>query len=215
MEILHGLTDILLHLDHHLVELLAQYGAWIYGILFAIVFAETGFVVTPFLPGDSLLFAAGALAAVDSSGTLRLELLVPLLMLAAIAGNTLNFTIGRAVGPRAFSGHNRLLSLEHLQRTEEFFRRHGAMAVVLSRFVPIVRTFAPFVAGIGRMPYARFEAYNLAGGVSWVLLFSVGGYLFGNLPWVKQHFGFVTLAIVVASLAPIVVTIVRERRAGR
>jgi membrane-associated protein len=215
MEILHALIDIVLHLDHHLVELLAQHGYWIYGMLFVIVFAETGFVITPFLPGDSLLFAAGALAAVDSSGTLRLGPLLLLLLLAATGGNTLNFAIGRIVGPRAFSGHNRLLSIEHLRRTEEFFRRHGAMAIVLSRFVPIVRTFAPFVAGIGHMPYARFQAFNIAGGAGWVLLFSVGGFLFGNLPWVKHNFGLVTLTIIAISIVPLIVTIARERRSGR
>jgi membrane-associated protein len=215
MEILHALIDIVLHLDHHLVELLAQHGYWIYGMLFAIVFAETGFVVTPFLPGDSLLFAAGALAAVDSSGTLRLGPLLLLLLLAATGGNTLNFAIGRIVGPRAFSGHNRLLSIEHLRRTEEFFRRHGAMAIVLSRFVPIVRTFAPFVAGIGHMPYARFQAFNIAGGAGWVLLLTIGGFLFGNLPWVQQNFGLVTLMIIAISVVPLIVTIVRERRSGR
>ena len=214
MELLHGLVDVVLHLDRHLVELLAQHGAWIYAILFAIIFAETGFVVTPVLPGDSLLFAAGALAAVDASGTLRLAPLLALLALAAVGGNTLNYSIGRAVGPRAFSGHNRLLSLEHLQRTEAFFARHGALAIVLSRFVPIVRTFAPFVAGIGRMRYARFQAYNIAGGAGWVLLFGVGGYLFGNLPWVKQHFGLVTIAIIIASVVPLLLTVVRDRRGG-
>jgi membrane-associated protein len=215
MELLHALIDIVLHLDRHLVELLAAHGPWIYGILFAIIFAETGFVVTPFLPGDSLLFAAGALAAVDSSGTLRIVPLLLLLAAAAVAGNTLNFAIGGLVGPRAFHGHNRLLSVEHLQRTEEFFRRHGALAVVLSRFVPIVRTFAPFVAGIGRMPYARFQLFNVAGGTGWVLLFGVGGYLFGNLPWVKRNFGLVTLAIIVVSLVPLIATIARDRRSAR
>ena len=215
MEILHALSDIVLHLDRHLVELLAQHGLWLYAILFAIIFAETGFVITPFLPGDSLLFAAGALAAVDSSGTLRLGPLLLLLLLAATAGNTLNFAIGRVVGPRAFSGHNRLLSIEHLHRTEEFFRRHGAMAIVLSRFVPIVRTFAPFVAGIGRMPYARFQAFNFAGAAAWVPLLTVGGFLFGNLPWVKQNFGLVTIVIIVVSIVPLIVTIARERRSGR
>jgi membrane-associated protein len=167
------------------------------------------------LPGDSLLFAAGALAAVDSSGTLRLGPLLLLLLLAATGGNTLNFAIGRSVGPRAFSGHNRLLSIEHLRRTEEFFRRHGAMAIVLSRFVPIVRTFAPFVAGIGHMPYARFQVFNVAGGAGWVLLLTIGGFLFGNLPWVQQNFGLVTLTIIVISIVPLIVTILRERRSGR
>ncbi|MCC7462675.1 MAG: DedA family protein [Gammaproteobacteria bacterium] len=215
MELLHGLVDVVLHLDRHLVELLEQHGLWLYAILFAIIFAETGFVVTPFLPGDSLLFAAGALAAVDTSGTLRLGPLLLLLAAAAIAGNSLNYTIGRYVGPRAFTADSRLLRLEHLQRTEAFFRRHGALAIVLSRFVPIVRTFAPFVAGIGRMPYARFQTFNVAGGAGWVLLCCVGGYLFGNLPWVKQHFGLVTIAIIIVSVVPLALTIARERFAGR
>jgi membrane-associated protein len=215
MEILHTLIDVVLHLDRHLVELLAQYGIWIYGILFAIIFAETGFVVTPFLPGDSLLFAAGALAAIDSSGTLRLLPLILILVIAAVSGNTVNYAVGRIVGPRAFSGKSRLLSIKHLERTEEFFRRHGAMAIVLSRFAPIVRTFAPFVAGVGRMHPGRFQFFNIAGGVAWVVLFVVGGYLFGNLPWVKQHFGFVTLAIIVVSVVPIVLTILRERSGPR
>src|SRR5580658_6261603 len=159
--------DLVLHLDRHLVELLLTYHLWIYPILFAVIFAETGFVVTPFLPGDSLLFAVGALAAV------------------------------------ATSGRYRLLKVEYLRRTEEFFRRHGGLAIVLSRFIPIVRTCAPFVAGIGRMPLGRFLAYNLAGGFGWVLLFIWGGYLFGNIPLVKQHFGLVTIAIVLASLVPL------------
>jgi len=215
MEFLHGLLDLVLHLDRHLVELLAQHGAWIYAVLFAIVFAETGFVVTPILPGDSLLFAAGALTAVDASGTLRLVPLALLLVGAAVGGNSLNYAIGRLVGPRAFHGHNRLLSVEHLERTAAFFRRHGAVAIVLSRFVPIVRTFAPFVAGIGRMPYARFQLFNVAGGSAWVLLFTVGGYLFGNLPWVKGHFALVTIAIILASLVPLAATILRDRREAR
>ncbi len=214
MELLHVLADIVLHLDRHLVELLAQHGLWLYAILFAIIFAETGFVVTPILPGDSLLFASGALAAVDSSGTLRLGPLLLVLLLAAIGGNTLNYSIGRIVGPRAFSGRNRLLSIEHLRRTEDFFRRHGAMAIVLSRFVPIVRTFAPFVAGIGRMHYARFQAFNVAGGTAWVLLLTVGGFLFGNLAWVKHNFGLVTIVIIVVSVVPLIVTLLRERRSG-
>ena len=150
---MHWLADLVLHLDRHLVEFTAQYHLWIYALLFCIVFAETGFVVTPFLPGDSLLFATGALAAVDSSGTLSAPLAWALIAAAAILGNTLNYAIGRIVGPRAFSGRYRLLRVDYLRRTEEFFARHGVLAIVLSRFVPIVRTCAPFVAGIARMPY--------------------------------------------------------------
>lgn len=205
------LIDLVLHLDKHLVDLLTQYDAWIYVILFAVIFCETGLVVTPFLPGDSLLFAVGALAAVDSSGTLRVTPAFLLLATAAVLGNTLNYQIGRLIGPPAFSGRYRLLKVEYLHRTEDFFRRHGGMAVALSRFMPIIRTFAPFVAGVGRMPYARFLAYNLLGGILWVMLFLWGGYLFGNIPLVKQNFGIVTLLIIIASLIPLAVTFFRSR----
>ncbi len=203
--------DLVLHLDKHLVDLLAHYDVWIYAILFAVIFCETGLVVTPFLPGDSLLFAVGALAAVDTSGTLRAPLAFVLLAIAAVLGNTLNYQIGRIIGPPAFSGRYRLLKVEYLRRTEEFFRRHGGMAVALSRFMPIIRTFAPFVAGVGRMPYPRFVAYNLLGGTLWVMLFVWGGYLFGNIPIVKQNFGLVTILIIVLSLIPLVVTFFRSR----
>jgi membrane-associated protein len=196
------LMDWVLHLDRHLVEVLADYHAWIYPILFAVIFCETGLVVTPFLPGDSLLFAVGALAAVDTSGTLTAPLASAVLCVAAVLGNIANYGAGRIIGPPAFSGRYRLLRVEYLRRTEEFFRRHGGMAIALSRFMPIVRTCAPFVAGIGRMPWRRFLAYNLLGGVSWVLLFIWGGYLFGNVPLVKEHFGLVTLGIVGVSLLP-------------
>ena len=203
--------DLVLHLDKHLVDLLTDYHAWIYAILFAVIFCETGLVVTPFLPGDSLLFAVGALAAIDTSGTLNAPLLFVLLAAAAILGNTLNYSIGRAIGPPAFSGRYRLLKVEYLHRTEEFFQRHGGMAVALSRFMPIIRTFAPFVAGVGRMPYARFLGYNLMGGTLWVALFLWGGYLFGNIPLVKQNFGIVTIVIILVSLIPLVVTFFRSR----
>src|ERR1043165_3073445 len=155
-----------MHLDKHLVELLAQFGPWVYAILFAIIFAETGFVVTPFLPGDSLLFAVGALAAVDTSGTLNAPLLSVTLVIAAILGNSLNYAIGRAIGPRAFSGNIRFLKVEYLHQTEAFFERYGGMTVVISRFMPIIRTFAPFVAGIGQMHIGRFQLFNVVGGVS-------------------------------------------------
>ena len=202
MELLSWAIDLVLHLDKHLVELLTNYGFWVYAILFAIVFAETGFVVTPFLPGDSLLFAAGALAAVDTSGTLSAPLLSVVLIVAAIAGNTTNYHIGRWVGPHAFSGRIRFLKVDYLRRTERFFDDYGSMTIVLSRFVPIVRTCAPFVAGVGRMPYARFQGYNVAGGVSWVLVFTWAGFFFGNIPFVKDNFGLVTIGIVIVSLLP-------------
>jgi membrane-associated protein len=205
------LLDLVLHLDKHLVELLTRYDLWIYAILFAVIFSETGLVVTPFLPGDSLLFAVGALAAVDTSGKLVAGWAFVLLAIAAVLGNTLNYAIGRAIGPPAFSGRYRLLKVEYLHRTEDFFRRHGGMAVALSRFMPIIRTFAPFVAGVGRMPYGRFLGYNLLGGVSWVALFIWGGYLFGNIPLVKQNFGIVTLVIVFVSLIPLAATFLGRR----
>lgn len=217
MDLLHTLIDFVLHLDRHLIEMLVRFDLWIYAILFAVIFAETGFVVTPFLPGDSLLFAAGALAAVDTSGTLSAGALIATLATAAILGNSVNYSIGAAIGPPAFSGRYRLLKVEYLHRTEDYFRRYGPMTIVLSRFVPIVRTFAPFVAGVGRMPYGRFQAYNIAGGTSWVVLLVIAGYLFGNLPWIKRNFGLVTILIVLVSVIPIGLTLLRSRtqRAAR
>jgi len=211
MELIHWFIDVVLHLDRHLVELVGQYGVAIYAILFVIIFAETGLVVTPFLPGDSLLFAAGALAAIDPTGTLNAFVLWLLLGFAAVLGNSVNYAIGRAIGAHAFSGRYRFIKVEYLRRTERWFERHGPLTIVLSRFAPIIRTFAPFVAGIGHMPYARFLGYNVVGGFSWVALFIWGGYLFGNLPVIKQNFGLVTIAIILVSLAPMVVVFVRER----
>jgi membrane-associated protein len=211
--VLSWLIDLILHLDRHLVELLAQYHLWIYPILTAVIFAETGLVVTPFLPGDSLLFAVGALAAIDTSGTLSAPLLNGVLGAAAILGNTSNYAVGRLIGRRAFSGRYRFLKVEHLRRTEQFFERFGGLAVALSRFMPIVRTFAPFVAGVGRMAYGRFQAYNILGGLSWVTLFVWGGYLFGNIPVIKQNFGVVTILIVAVSLLPMAVAALRRRAA--
>jgi membrane-associated protein len=213
MDLLHTALDIVLHLDRHVSALLAMYHAWFYAILFVVIFAETGFVVTPFLPGDSLLFAVGALTAIDSSGTLRLPVLLLLLIVAAVLGNTLNYQIGRWIGVHAFSGRYRLLKVEYLRRTEAFFQRHGGMAVVLSRFMPIVRTFAPFVAGIGRMNWGRFQLYNIAGGASWVLVMTLAGFLFGNVPLVKNNFGLVTIAIILASVTPLLWVMWRDRRA--
>jgi membrane-associated protein len=204
MELITWFADLILHLDDHLVELLRDYGVWVYLILFLIVFAETGFVVTPFLPGDSLLFAAGALAAVDSSNTLSPWMLSLLLIIAAITGNTTNYHIGRWIGPPAFSGRIRFLKVEYLRKTEAFFAKHGSMTIVLSRFAPIVRTCAPFVAGVGRMPYGRFQTYNVLGGLAWVLIFIWAGYWIGNIPFIKDNFGFVTIAIIVVSLLPVV-----------
>jgi membrane-associated protein len=203
MELIGWLIDFILHLDKHLVELLRDFGPWIYLILFAIIFSETGLVVTPFLPGDSLLFAAGALAAIDTSNTLTAPMLSLVFAVAAITGNTTNYHIGKWIGPRAFSGQIRFLKVEYLQRTEAFFLKHGAMTIVLSRFVPILRTCAPFVAGAGRMPYGRFQAYNIGGGLGWVLSLTWAGYFFGNLPIIKENFGIVTIVIIVVSLLPV------------
>jgi membrane-associated protein len=209
---LHFLIDTFAHLDRHLGAVIALYHAWIYGIVFVIIFAETGLVVTPFLPGDSLLFAIGALAAVDTSGTLRAPLMWALVCVAAVLGNTSNYAIGRAIGPRAFSGRWRLLRPEHLRRTEAFFARHGALTILLSRFVPLLRTFAPFVAGVGRMPYVSFQSFNIAGGIAWGTLFIWSGYLFGNIPLVKNNFGLVTLGIIAVSVVPMAWTLLTERR---
>jgi membrane-associated protein len=211
MVALQFLSDVVLHLDRHLVELLARYDLWFYAILFLIIFAETGLVITPFLPGDSLLFGAGALTAIDRSGTLQLPWLLLLLSLAAIAGNTTNFLIGSAVGPRAYNGRHRLFRREHLERATAFFLRHGALAIALSRFVPIVRTFMPFTAGIARMSAGRFQLYNVLGGGAWVTLFVCGGFLFGNLPLVKNNFGLVTLLIIAVSLLPLLWALWQER----
>jgi membrane-associated protein len=209
--VLSWLFDLVLHLDRHLVDLLAHVGFWIYPILFAVIFAETGLIVTPFLPGDSLLFGVGALAAVDTSHTLSAPIAFIVLGFAAVLGNTVNYSVGRLIGPPAFSGRYRLLKVQYLRRTEEFFHRHGGRAVALSRFVPIVRTCMPFVAGVGRMPYTRFQAYNMLGGFAWVLLFLWSGYLFGNVPVVKRNFGLVTILIVVVSLIPMAAGLLRRR----
>ncbi|MDE2338911.1 MAG: DedA family protein [Gammaproteobacteria bacterium] len=210
---LHWLIDFVLHLDRHLTTLLVQVGAWTYAILFAVIFAETGLVVTPFLPGDSLLFGIGAVAAVDTSGTLSAPLATLVLAVAAILGNTVNYTAGRLIGPPAFSGRYRLLKVDYLRRTEAFFLRHGGRAIALSRFIPIIRTCMPFVAGVGRMPYGRFQGYNVLGGLAWVSLFLWGGYFFGNVPLVKRNFGLVTLLIIAVSMVPVVLTFLRRHRA--
>ncbi len=204
MELISWFVDVVLHLDKHLSELVLQYHFWIYLILFLIVFCETGLVVTPFLPGDSLLFAAGALAAIDSTGTLNAVWLWVLLTVAAIVGNEVNFRVGRAIGPRAFSGSVRWLKQEYLLRTQAFYDRHGGKTIVLSRFVPIIRTFAPFVAGVGMMQRRRFASYNFVGGFAWVTIFIWGGFVFGNVPLIKSNFGVVTVLIIVISVLPVV-----------
>ena len=212
-----GLVDIFLHLDKHLTQFVATYGGWVYGLLFLIVFAETGLVVTPFLPGDSLLFAAGALAA---AGGLNVWAVIALLSIAAVLGDAVNYAAGRFVGPRVFnatdrsSGLHRLLNREHLQRTHAFFEKYGGKAVVLGRFVPIVRTFVPFVAGAGAMTYARFAVYNVVGGLIWVGICTLAGYAFGTVPIVKNNFSLFALGIVFVSVIPIGIEMIRHR-AGR
>lgn len=209
---LHDLIDLFLHLDKHLTELVGQYGGWTYGILFGIIFAETGFVVTPFLPGDSLLFAAGAIAAL---GPLDPWALALLLILAAVLGNTVNYAVGRWVGPRAFTGEVRWLRKDHLDRAHAFVEKHGVVTIIITRFAPILRTFAPFVAGVGAMGYRRFALYNLIGASLWVGLFVGMGYFFGNLPQVKHNFSLVILAIIVVSFVPVMVEMVNGWRAGK
>src|SRR5712691_1982534 len=203
------LIDLFVHLDAYLNIVIQQYGVWIYCILFVVVFLETGVVVTPFLPGDSLLFTAGALSA---RGNLAVGWLFMLLLLAAVLGDTVNYSIGHIVGPRAFHGQHRFFKQEHLDRTHQFYVRHGGKTIVFARFIPIIRTFAPFVAGIGRMSYGRFVTYNVLGGLLWTGLFVFGGYYFGNQPLVKRNFTFVILAIIVISLLPLVVEFVQNYR---
>jgi membrane-associated protein len=212
-----NIVDFLLHSDRHLLEFVGRYGAWVYGILFAIVFAETGFVVTPFLPGDSLLFATGALCA---QGKLETTVAAALLALAAFTGNAVNYAIGRAVGPRVFSAtdasglSHRLLNREHLQRAHAFFEQYGGKAVILGRFVPIVRTFVPFVAGAAAMRPPAFAFFNLIGAAGWVGLCVGAGFLFGNVPIVKQNFSLVTIGIVIVSLLPIAVEWLKRGRSN-
>ena len=209
VQFLRGALDFFLHLDRHLAQIVSQYGTWTYAILAGILFCETGLVVTPFLPGDSLLFTAGALAAL---GSLDPKLLNAILFVAVLAGDNLNYWIGRFVGPRAFSGELRFLRREHLERTHAFFERHGGRTVVLARFVPIVRTFTPFVAGIGAMTYPRFLAYSVAGGAFWVSALLWAGYYFGNLPAVRANFSLVVLAIIVISGLPMIIGLWKERK---
>lgn len=213
MDFLSDLFSFFLHLDRHLAELANQYGGWLYGILFLIVFCETGTVVTPFLPGDSLLFAAGALAALADSA-MNIHVLFLLLTAAAIIGDTVNYAAGHYFGEKAFNRDARVLKQEYLDRTHAFFERHGGKTIVIARFVPIVRTFAPFVAGAGNMTYRHFLFYNVTGAIAWTASFLYGGYFFGNLPFVKRNFTLVILAIIVLSISPAVVEYWRHRRAA-
>jgi membrane-associated protein len=199
--------EFILHLDKHLLDLCTQYGTWVYAILFVVVFCETGLVVTPFLPGDSLLFAVGSLAAI---GALDLPTSIILLMLAAILGDTVNYWVGDYVGPMVFQKENsRLLNKEHLLRTHRFYEKHGGKTIIIARFLPIIRTFAPFVAGIGSMTYRRFLLFNVVGGVLWVLLFVLAGYFFGSVPIVKNNFSLVIIALILIPGIPAAVEVIR------
>jgi membrane-associated protein len=209
MEVIKFLIDFVLHMDVHLNEIISNYGAWTYGILSGVIFLETGFVVTPFLPGDSLLFAAGTFAAL---GSLNPFYLFGLLTTAAILGDTVNYHIGQYIGERAFSGEIKFLKQEYLEKTQEFYEKHGGKAIILARFVPIIRTFAPFVAGVGTMKYRRFITYNVVGGIAWVAIFISLGYFFGNIPFVKKNFELVIFAIIIISFIPPVLEFFKARR---
>lgn len=212
LEIVTGVIDFILHIDKHLAEIIAQYGTLTYGILFVIIFVETGLVVTPFLPGDSLLFAAGAFAAL---GSLSVWLLIILLIIAAIGGDTVNYWIGHFFGEKIIKHPRIPIKDEHIVQTEEFFEKHGGKTIILARFVPIVRTFAPFVAGIGKMHYGTFISYNVVGGIAWILIFTLAGFFFGNIPAVQHNFTLVIMAIIVLSVVPMIVHYIQDKRAGK
>jgi membrane-associated protein len=209
MELLATFIDIMLHLDKHLAMLVTQYGAWVYAILFIIVFCETGLVVTPFLPGDSLLFVAGAVAA---AGGMNIGLLIVLLIVAAVLGDAVNYAVGSWFGPKVFRWESsRFFNRTAFDRTHAFYEKHGGKTIIIARFMPLIRTFAPFVAGVAQMSYARFAMFNITGAVIWVVSLSLAGYWFGNLPWVKENLTLVILAIIAISLAPLVVAWLRAK----
>jgi membrane-associated protein len=209
MDLLMKIVDFILHIDVYLSDIITRYGAWTYGLLFFVIFMETGFVVTPFLPGDSLIFAAAAFAA---RGALNPWLLFILMAVAAFAGDTANYWIGHAIGAKAYTGEVKWIKKEYMERTHAFFEKHGGKTIFLARFVPIIRTFAPFVAGVSKMPYSYFITWNLVGGVTWVATFTLLGYFFGNIPFVQNNFELVIIAIVLISLVPAVVEAVKVRR---
>ena len=210
MELIQQLLDFILHIDKHLIEIVQEYQTWTYLILFLIIFAETGFVITPFLPGDSLLFAAGAIIANPDSG-LNIILMSILLIVAAILGDLVNYHIGNFIGPLAFSGKYKLLKKEYLDKTQAFYEKHGGKTIIYARFVPIIRTFAPFVAGIGTMSYLKFATFNITGGVLWVTSFLCIGYFFGGLPVIKENFTYVIFGIIILSILPPVIEVIREK----
>jgi membrane-associated protein len=213
MELLYKFMDFFIHLDKHLAVMIQSYGGWTYVILFLIIFCETGLVVTPLLPGDSLLFAVGTFSAV---GALNITWVFILLSIAAVAGDTVNYWIGYYIGPKIFHKENvRFLNKKHLERTHQFYEKYGGKTIIIARFIPIIRTFAPFVAGIGKMSYWKFISYNIIGGISWIAIFVYGGYYFGNLPKVKENFSLVILAIIIISVMPGVIEYIRHRMKNR
>lgn len=214
MEAIQAIIDFILHIDQHLVNIVSNYQTWTYLILFLIIFAETGFVVTPFLPGDSLLFAAGAIIAKPESG-LNIFLMAALLIVAAISGDLVNYHIGKYIGPKAFSGRYKLLKREYLEKTEAFYNKYGGKTIIYARFVPIVRTFAPFIAGVGSMTYSRFASYNVIGGVLWIVSFLFLGYFFGALPVIKSNFTYVIFAIIIVSILPAFIEVIRGKRKSK
>ena len=211
MEVISNILDFILHIDKHLVEIVQDYQTWTYLILFLIIFAETGFVVTPFLPGDSLLFAVGALVAKGNTG-LDIYIMGLLLIIAAVAGNSLNYSLGNYFGPKVFKPENRILKLEYYIKTQEFFDKQGGKAVIFSRFLPIFRTVAPFVAGVGKMNFGRFSFYNVAGGLAWIISFLGLGFIFGNIPVIKDNFTYVMLVIIVLTIVPAVYAGIKGKR---
>ncbi|MDB4903029.1 MAG: yghB [Mucilaginibacter sp.] len=210
LEIIKSIIDFILHIDKHLEAIISQYHALTYLILFAIIFAETGFVVTPFLPGDSLLFAAGALIAGGNTG-LSIYLLAIILITAAFTGNTVNFLLGGYLGPKVFKEKNKVLKLDYYLKTKAFFDKHGAPAVIFSRFMPIIRTIAPFVAGVSCMPFLKYSLYNIIGGVAWILVFLFAGYFLGNVPFFKAHFALVGVVIIIISIIPPIYAAIKNR----
>lgn len=214
MEIIKSIIDFILHIDHHLVEIVNSYETWTYLILFLIIFAETGLVVTPFLPGDSLLFAAGAIIAKPETN-LNVLFMWVLLIIAAVLGDLVNYHAGKFLGMRAFSGRYKFLKLEYLTKTQAFYDRHGGKTIIYARFIPIIRTFAPFVAGIGTMTYGKFATYNVVGGFLWVTMFLFAGYYFGGLPMIRANFTYVIFGIIFVSILPPIVELIRDRRKQR
>jgi membrane-associated protein len=210
MEFIRALIDFVLHIDHHLVEIVNDYQTWTYLILFLIIFAETGLVVTPFLPGDSLLFAAGAIIAKPET-MLNIAVMCGLLIIAAILGDMVNYHVGKYIGVKAFSGRYRFLKVEYLNTTQQFYNKHGGKTIIYARFIPIIRTFAPFVAGIGTMSYGRFATFNVVGGMAWVISFLFLGYFFGGLPVIKENFTYVIFGIIFVSILPPVIEVIRQK----